>query len=183
MKKTEEQLRKGRIASAKWYAKNKKRKAVYQRKYDLLKLYGLTEEKYHKLLKSQKNKCAVCFEPEKPDKKLHIDHSHVTGRVRGLLCARCNKALGLLLDSPILLGRLIGYLKTNDYYAKRTVEYLKTSFKVSNKVKKNNNKKQIPISRYVIKLTNDFFENFHREYEKVLKSKQKETKGTLEEFV
>ena len=82
-----------------------------------------------------------------------------------------------MLDSPILLGRLIGYLKTNDYYAKRTVEYLKTSFKVTNKVKKNNNKKQIPISRYVIKLTNDFFANFHREYEKVLKSKQKETKG------
>ena len=54
---------------------------------------------------------------------------------------------------------------------------------MTNKVKKNNNKKQIPISRYVIKLTNDVFANFHREYEKVLKSKQKETKGTLEEFV
>ena len=99
------------------------------------------------------------------------------------MCGRCNKALGLLLDSPILLGRMIGYLKTYDYYAKRTVSYLKLSTKVSNKVKKNNNQKQTPIDRYVIKLTNDFFTNTLKEYHKVLKSKQKDAKGTLEEYV
>ena len=182
MKKTEEQLQKSREASARWYLKNKTKKVAYQRKYDIEVRYGISIKKYQNLLKKQKYKCAVCLEPDRPDKKLHIDHSHITGTTRGLLCGRCNKALGLLLDSPILLGRLIGYLKTNDYYSKRTVEYLKTSFKVSNKVKKNNNQKQTPIDRYVIKLTNDFFTDFHKEIKKVLKSK-KDKKGTLEEFV
>ena len=96
------------------------------------------------------------------------------------MCGKCNVALGLLLDSPTLIGRLLGYIKTNDSYAKRTVNYLKTTFKVSNKVKKNNNEKPIEVNRYVIKLTNDMFSNLTKEYKKVLKSNKK---GSLEEFL
>ena len=176
MKKTEEQLQKGRIASAKWYAKNKKRKAVYQRKYDLEKLYGINEEQYQKLLKFQKYKCAVCLEPDRPDKKLHIDHSHITGITRGLLCGNCNKALGLLLDSTILLGRLIGYLRTWDFYTKLTTKHLKTTTNVSKKLGRG---KKVA-DREMIKAQNDYVAVLLRA---VRKNLQKKEKGTLEEFL
>ena len=176
MKKTEEQLRKGRIASAKWYAKNKKRKAAYQRKYDLENLYGINEEKYQKLLKFQKHKCAVCFEPDKPNKKLHIDHSHITGLTRGLLCGNCNKALGLLLDSTILLGRLIGYLRTWDFYTKLTPRHLKSHTKVSKRL--GIGKKEI--DREMIKAQNEYVKMICKTVNDNLKKKEK---GTLEEFI
>ena len=149
--------------------------------YDLKKLYGLTEEQYNNLRKKQDYSCAVCYEKETPEKQLHVDHSHVTNEVRGLLCQKCNTSLGIMLDSPILIGRLMGYVKTHDDYALKTVKYLKTSIGVSNKVKQIRNEKKIKIDRNTIKLTNDFFTDFIKECKKVLKSK--EPKGTLEDFI
>ena len=137
--------------------------------------------KYNNLRKKQDYSCAVCYEKETPEKQLHVDHSHVTNEVRGLLCQKCNTSLGMMLDSPILIGRLMGYVKTHDDYALKTVKYLKTSIGVSNKVKQIRNEKKIKIDRNTIKLTNDFFTDFIKECKKVLKSK--EPKGTLEDFI
>ncbi len=149
--------------------------------YDLKKLYNLTEEQYNQLRKDHNYQCAVCFTPETPEKPLHVDHSHVTGSVRGMLCHMCNKSLGMLLDSPILIGRLMGYIKSKDSYAVRTVKYLKTSIGVTNKQRQNKGEEQLKIDRRVIKLTNELFTDLRKEYVKVLKSK--EPKGTLEDFV
>lgn len=78
--------------------------------------YGITAEQYAAMLETQNGVCAVCDQPEKAVMqgvlmKLAIDHDHDDGHVRGLLCARCNRALGLLGDSPELVKRLLAYLE------------------------------------------------------------------------
>ena len=70
--------------------------------------YGLTLAQYRALQARQGNACAIC---RKVMRVLCIDHCHVSGRVRGLLCPKCNSALGLYADDPRLLRAAIAYLK------------------------------------------------------------------------
>ena len=69
--------------------------------------YGLTPEAYRELHNQQGGVCAICQQA----KPLHIDHSHDTGNVRGLLCSHCNTALGFMADSTARLHRAIDYLQ------------------------------------------------------------------------
>ena len=69
--------------------------------------YGLTLADYRALQARQGNVCAIC---RKPARALCIDHCHVTGRVRGLLCPKCNSALGFYDDDPRLLRAALAYL-------------------------------------------------------------------------
>ena len=69
--------------------------------------YGLTLAEYRALQARQGNACAIC---RKPARVLCIDHCHVTGRVRGLLCPKCNSALGFCDDDPRLLRAALAYL-------------------------------------------------------------------------
>lgn len=71
--------------------------------------YGITIDEYDAMFKAQRGKCAVCG--EKYGRTLHVDHCHQTNVVRGLLCQKCNMAIGLLQDSVKLLNRAISYLK------------------------------------------------------------------------
>lgn len=78
---------------------------------------GVDAQRYQDMLAEQNCLCAVCRQPERaPDKAsgkikdLAIDHDHETGAVRGLLCSSCNRALGLLQDSPALLDAAKAYL-------------------------------------------------------------------------
>jgi hypothetical protein len=57
--------------------------------------YGLTSEKYELMVQSQNNCCAICQRPAKV-RRMHVDHDHETGEVRGLLCYGCNASLGHL---------------------------------------------------------------------------------------
>lgn len=83
----------------------------YVRTAGLWQKYGLTLEDYNNLLEKQNKVCAICEQP--PSKQfLYVDHCHATGRVRGLLCNRCNTALGLLNDSVELFERSIEYLES-----------------------------------------------------------------------
>ena len=76
------------------------------------KRYGLSSIEYNKMINKQKNKCAVC--PTKlsklPSKQVHVDHDHKTGKVRGLLCQKCNLALGLLKENLLIVRSLLKYL-------------------------------------------------------------------------
>lgn len=70
-----------------------------------LQSYGLTEAQWDELVKRQENRCAVC-RTDKPGgrgERWHIDHDHVTGHIRGLLCGRCNSAIGMLQDDAAII--------------------------------------------------------------------------------
>ena len=75
-----------------------------------LKKYGITLGMYNAMLVEQSNKCAICKHDQIAGWYLSVDHDHVTGQVRGLLCYRCNSALGFLREDPILLSRALEYL-------------------------------------------------------------------------
>jgi len=74
------------------------------------KTYGLEPGQYDALLSSQGGRCAICG--NKPVKRrLAVDHDHITGRVRGLLCMRCNRALGMWEMDTDKLKRLRVYVE------------------------------------------------------------------------
>ena len=75
------------------------------------KRYGLTKEDYNDLLAAQNGGCAICLNPETQGRKLSVDHCHATNEIRGLLCSKCNAALGLLNDDTNILINAINYLK------------------------------------------------------------------------
>ncbi|MER7596264.1 endonuclease VII domain-containing protein [Streptomyces hydrogenans] len=76
-------------------------------------LYGITEEEYVVMLEAQGHACAICGSKEWPgkDNRPHVDHCHSTGRVRGILCGRCNVALGLMDDDAGRLRTAAEYLE------------------------------------------------------------------------
>jgi hypothetical protein len=109
-----------------------KRKAVYARRYKAnhperhrvslekrnLVRFGLTLESYTEMHSEQRGVCAICGEPETGlnnkgtvKKKLAVDHCHASGAVRGLLCGRCNTALGLFKEDTDRLVSAINYLR------------------------------------------------------------------------
>lgn len=82
---------------------------VRERLYRFLRRYNLTEEMYVSMVDERKGCCDICGESLDD---LHIDHCHDTGRVRGLLCRRCNTGLGSFGDSIEGLEKAVSYLKS-----------------------------------------------------------------------
>lgn len=85
----------------------------YKNKYkdnDLRKRYGITLEDYMTLIDLQDGLCAICRSPSDTNFALCVDHNHQTGEVRGLLCNRCNRALGMFGDDINVLIEAIIYL-------------------------------------------------------------------------
>lgn len=85
-----------------------------------LRKHGLTQEKYDQMLEQQGWKCAGCWKPlEKASTHIDHDHSCCPGDhgcpkcVRGLLCRKCNLALGLLHDDVLTLSNLLTYIRKN----------------------------------------------------------------------
>jgi hypothetical protein len=76
------------------------------REYHLRRRYGIGAAQVDAMIDAQGGTCAVC--PGKPE---HVDHDHVTGKVRGILCFNCNQALGNARDDPRVLIGLVRYLR------------------------------------------------------------------------
>ena len=95
-------------------SKNYHADPLKQKERDLMKKYGITLAQYNEMLELQGGKCALCpaTEPGGKHNNSHwfVDHDHVTGKVRELLCCNCNLVLGLIKDSPEHLGRMIAYI-------------------------------------------------------------------------
>lgn len=72
-------------------------------------LYGISAEDYRSLVIGQAGRCLVCGRV--PDHDLHVDHDHLTGKIRGLLCNQCNRGIGLLSDDPHRLRAAVRYLE------------------------------------------------------------------------
>lgn len=79
----------------------------------LKNLYGITIEQYEMLADKQNHQCAIC-QQSPTDHQLHVDHSHTTGEIRGLLCRRCNLALGFW-DHPNILRVLLKYIDPQNF--------------------------------------------------------------------
>lgn len=92
-----------------WANKNKDKVAFTKAK----NAYGITKEEYDSLIR----KCQICGS----EKNLVIDHSHQSGRIRGMLCNSCNKGLGFFRDNPALLERASDYV-LGEYEPIRRVE-------------------------------------------------------------
>lgn len=95
---------------------NKERIAIHRRKnarqYQLKHHFGMSKIEYNNLAKRQKYKCGICRQHVKTlTRDLCVDHCHKTGLVRGLLCHKCNAAIGLLKDDIKLLNRAIDWIK------------------------------------------------------------------------
>jgi hypothetical protein len=88
-----------------WQQKNPAKLALARLKWRL-KSYGFTLEDYNAMFEKQNGRCAICGR----DVPLHIDHDHVTGEFRGLLCFNCNTGIGSLKEDPQLLNRAAQYL-------------------------------------------------------------------------
>ncbi len=85
-------------------------------KNEAIKKYNITIEEYNEIYDNQKGKCAICniLESQLIGKKrnLCIDHNHITKKVRGLLCDKCNRGLGLLnIENENDLEKIIDYLR------------------------------------------------------------------------
>lgn len=80
------------------------------RKASLKRRYGISLEFYNIVLKDQDNSCAICKTTDPGYESFCVDHCHKTGKIRGLLCRKCNIAIGHLQDDPILCIRASKYL-------------------------------------------------------------------------
>lgn len=106
----------------KWRKKNKASKNNYNKKwlkenpgkrkeYKLRSFYGISMGVYNKLLEKQGFRCAICgIHQDDLSKSLCVDHNHNTNIVRGLLCQKCNSAIGFFNDDEFLLENAILYL-------------------------------------------------------------------------
>lgn len=106
-----------------WIMNNKHRKKISKRYWDinnsdklrnsdLKKNYGITVDQYEKMFKDQNGLCAICFGTSVVKRRLCVDHNHITGKVRGLLCDRCNFGLGHFNESEKLLLKAIDYINS-----------------------------------------------------------------------
>ena len=93
-------------SSRKWSAANRSRINDARR----ITRYGVTPEQYDQMLLEQGGFCVICDLPMgRPD----LDHDHATGKVRKLLCASCNKAIGMMQEDPDRLRAAAQYLEDN----------------------------------------------------------------------
>ncbi len=96
---------------------NDQRKLHYQRNREkhransLYRRYGISIERYDELYQQQNGRCKICAIVSIDNyKRLAVDHDHITGEVRGLLCIKCNGGLGIFRDDISLLLKAVEYL-------------------------------------------------------------------------
>lgn len=109
---TPEYKARAKVSNERWLADN----PTWRINRLLKKKYGITYEDYKRMLADQGGKCGLCEcdDPSKSNsytKFFAVDHCHETGKVRGLLCFKCNIILGHAKDSPEFLQKAIQYLK------------------------------------------------------------------------
>lgn len=80
----------------------------YTRDWELRKKYGITLNEWLAMVDAAEGKCEICGGNEED---LCVDHCHETGRVRGVLCRRCNRAMGQLGDTVEHMRRVVAYLE------------------------------------------------------------------------
>ena len=77
----------------------------------LLRKYGITMKQKQKMVVAQNGKCAICKKELGVGANTCVDHDHKTGEIRGILCNKCNSAIGFLDDDLVILERAARYLR------------------------------------------------------------------------
>lgn len=107
-----------RTKTLKWHGKQRYCEPCRQftcQRQNLKREFGITLEQYNELFTQQKGLCLGCYKHQSEFKRaLAVDHNHVTGKIRGLLCNWCNAGLGQLKENPEILERLAQYLRNRD---------------------------------------------------------------------
>jgi len=106
-----------RLKSKEYKSKNRKKVLAKKKIYNdnngyvirLKARYNLTIDDYKKMVIKQNNRCYICGNLD--TRKLCVDHNHITGEVRALLCYRCNISLGLINESVETLQSMVEYIK------------------------------------------------------------------------
>lgn len=111
MSPEEKKARRCEVA-ARWRKNNPQKWRAIERR----RRYGISPEEFDRLYAEQKGECGVCskkiFDGSGQGRDaLAVDHDHKTGKIRGLLCAVCNRGLGMFEDSPERLEKAAIYLK------------------------------------------------------------------------
>ncbi len=88
---------------------------VAKRNVRLIEAYGISQGEYEAMFERQHGECAICGSrhADRRGLRLHVDHDHATGVVRGLLCGSCNFGIGKFRDSDELLAKAIVYLRSH----------------------------------------------------------------------
>jgi hypothetical protein len=104
------------LATRKWQTNPVNREKVLNLKarFNLKDKYGITLDQYNIMLSSQNGVCAICGMQDRNGKRLSVDHNHVNGNVRALLCSDCNCAIGLMKENTELIGKMLDYLNKYD---------------------------------------------------------------------
>lgn len=106
----------------KWVTENRDKTAMYEKTYlnkepnrradkHLKRMYGITTNDRDKLFEEQGKVCAICKSPNPSDKKgWCVDHDHISEKIRGVLCGKCNSGLGYFNENIAILTTAIEYL-------------------------------------------------------------------------
>lgn len=92
-----------------------------QRDNHLRRLYGISIQDYNTIFERQNGKCAICkkeSEATGKNSRLHVDHDHKTGKTRGLICYKCNIAMGFLAEDEERIYRILDYLSIRSFEEK-----------------------------------------------------------------
>lgn len=100
-----------RLKAKLWRDSNKDKHRSALRRCELKRKYKITPEIYARLLSDQNGVCAICSKAQDSFQKVFaVDHSHSTGRIRGLLCSRCNTSLGLIRENHSVALKMAEYI-------------------------------------------------------------------------
>ena len=92
--------------------------------------FGITLEGYNKLFELQSGCCAICgIHQSELNTNLAVDHDHKTGRVRALLCSRCNTGLGQFKEDVEIIKKALEYLNTSGPHSNELIEELTIIYK------------------------------------------------------
>jgi len=127
-------VQKAEVYRKDYYAKNKEKYQAYAKAYAkenqelithnawvrlLFKKYGLTEAQFHVLLDKQDGKCGICEAGIRGIinryRLAHVDHCHSTGKVRGMLCRKCNVGIGMFGDGHEVASKAVEYLQNANW--------------------------------------------------------------------
>lgn len=96
-----------------WKSNGGRRCPQKLREYQLKTNYGISIEDFNIILLSQNNSCKICKIKNQSGKNWHIDHCHKNGKIRGILCQKCNQAIGMVYENIEILENMIQYLEEN----------------------------------------------------------------------